>query len=121
MYFDNKKVIKSTLNETEKESKCMQETSAIVETMKRKIKKVTIDIEIEHSNDKPRKNKTFQQEPGPFLVKECDEKSKEVRGQLTDEDEETLHIGGTTPVCNGVLKDKVVETLIREIDAKIMS
>ena len=54
-------------------------------------------------------------------MKECDEKSKEVRGQLTDECEETLHIGGTTPVCNGVLKDKVVETLIREIDAKIMS
>ena len=79
---------------------------------------MTIEIEIEHSNDKPSKNKTFKQEPGTFLVKECDEKSKEVRGQLTDECEEILHIGSTTPVHNGVLKDKELGTLIRERDAQ---
>ena len=41
--------------------------------------KAIIGIEIEHSNDKPRKGKTFQQESRPLLVKECDEKSKEIR------------------------------------------
>ena len=80
---------------------------------------MTIEIEIEHSNDKPRKNKTFQQEPGLFLAKECDKKSKEVRDQLTDECEEKItHIRSTTLVHNGVLKDKAVGKLIREIDAQ---
>ena len=85
---------------------------------KRKTHKDTIDIEIECSNDKPRKNKIFQQEPGPFLVKECDEKLKEIRGQLTDDREgKILHVGSTILVHNEVLKDKAVDVLIREIDA----
>ena len=75
------------LNETEKESAYTQEASATVEALKREMKKAIIDIEIEHSNDKPRKNKTFQQEPGLLLAKECDEKLKEVRGQSTEESE----------------------------------
>ena len=74
---------------------------------------MSIDIEIEHSNDKQRKNKTFQQEPGPFLVQDCDKKWKEVRGQWTEEDENIMNIGSTTPVHKGVIKDKAVGTLIR--------
>ena len=46
-------------------------------------------------------------------------KSKEVRDQLTDECEEKItHIRSTTLVHNGVLKDKAVGKLIREIDAQ---
>ena len=78
----------------------------------------TTDIEIECSNDKPRKGKTFQQEPGPFLVKECDEIPKEISRHLSDDYEEKIpHVESTTPVHNGVLKDKAVGVLIREIGA----
>ena len=56
-HFDNKKVIKSMLNETKKESKCAQEASTTVEAIKRETKKVKTSVEIEHNNDKPRKIK----------------------------------------------------------------
>ena len=116
---DDKKVSESVVNETEKESKHTQEAGATVEATKIEMRKATIDIEIEDRNDKPRKNKTFQQEPGPFLMKECDEKSKEIRGKLTDDyEEKTPHVGSATPVHNGGLKDKAVCALIREIDAQ---
>ena len=46
------------------------------------------------------------------------QKSKEVRGQLTEEDKNAMHIGSTTPVHKGVTKDKAVGMLIREIDTQ---
>ena len=74
---------------------------------------------MEHVNNKPRKVKTFQQEPGPFLVKECDEKSKKLRHQLAEECEEKIPcIGSTTPLHNGIMKDKALSTLIREVDTQ---
>ena len=51
----------------------------------------------------------------------CDKKWKEVRGQWTEEDDNVMNIGSTTRVHKGVIKDKLVGTLIREIDAKNMS
>ena len=35
-----------------------------------------------------------------------------------EHEENTPHIGSTTPIQNGVMKDKVVRTLIREADAQ---
>ena len=119
IYSDNEKVINGVLNEIDKESKCTQEASATIEAVKREIGKATIEDNVKYSNKKPRPGKTFQQEPRSFLVKECDERSKELRCKLAEEHEENApHIGSTTPIHNGVIKDKAVSTVIREVDAQ---
>jgi len=51
-------------------------------------------------------------------MKECDEKSRELQQQLGNEVNEHIpHIGLSTPVHNRMIRDKAVNTLIREIDA----
>ena len=79
-YFYIKKTHKVCISEIEKESQCVQKASAIIESVKEEINKSLIIIKIEYSNDRPKVNRTFQQEPHPILVKECDKKSKEIRG-----------------------------------------
>ena len=66
-------MIKGIFNEIDKEIKFTQESSATTEEVKREIDKATIGITIEHSNNKPRQGKAFQQEPEPSLSKEYDE------------------------------------------------
>jgi len=52
-------------------------------------------------------------------MKECDAKSKELRSQLEESIYENIHhIGKTTPIHKGVIKDKAINTLIQEIDAQ---
>ena len=51
----------------------------IVQGIRDKIEKATIDISLKCSNAKCRENRKFQQEPGPRLIKECDERSKEIQ------------------------------------------
>ena len=116
---DKKKVINGVLNEINKERKYTQAARATIETVNREKSKATIEIYVEHSTNKPGTGKTFQQELGLVLVKECDEKSKELRHKLSEEHEEkTPCIGSTTPIHNGVMKDKAVNILIREVDAQ---
>ena len=74
MCSDNKKVINCVLNEIYKERKFTQGASETIEAVKREMSKATIEIDIEHSNNKLRKVKISQQELGTFLVKECNEK-----------------------------------------------
>ena len=57
------KVINSVFNEIDKEGKCVQEASATIESTKREIVKVTMEIIIGCSNNTPRQSKTFQQGP----------------------------------------------------------
>jgi len=52
-------------------------------------------------------------------MKECDAKSKELCSQLEESIYENKHhIGKTIPIHKGVINDKAINTLIREIDAQ---
>ena len=91
---------------------------ATIAEIKEEIAKATIEISIEYSNNKPRAGRAFHQTPGPFLMKECDEKSRELQQQLGNEFSEHIpHLGPSTPVHKASVRDKAVTTLIREIDA----
>ena len=78
-------------------------------------------IKFEYAKPNPRMNKTFRQHPGQMLMNECDERSKSKRKSLkiSIEKENIEIIGPCTPVLNQCLKDKNIQTLIREIDGKI--
>ena len=78
VYFDNKKVFNGCNSKIVKESQCVQEASTIIEGIKDEVQKATITISLEHCSEKPRPNRTFQQQPGPILVKECDVRLKEI-------------------------------------------
>ena len=82
-------------------------------------KVATTEISLEHSNGKPTHDESFQQEPGPASIKESDERSKNLRSELQEDSaENTLWIAETTPTHSGIIKDKVMKTLIREIDTQ---
>ena len=52
-------------------------------------------------------------------MKECDEKSKVLRENLQDERVKSIkQIAEIIPIHNGIILDKSVNTLIREIDTK---
>ena len=67
IYSDNKKATNSVLNEVDEERKCVQEASATIESAKRETDKSIIEVNIEHSNNKPHPDEEFQQEPGLFF------------------------------------------------------
>ena len=71
------------------------------------------------TNSKPRHDKSFEQEPGPTLIKECDEKSRTLRSEFQEDILEKIPwIAETTPTHDRIIKDKAIKTLIREIDAQ---
>ena len=45
--------------------------------MQQEIKQMIFEVTLEYSNDKPKSNKEFYQQPGPVLVKQCGIKTKE--------------------------------------------
>ena len=61
IYNDNKKLIREIHKEVMKESECTGEAGAIVEVIRRELKKSHIEISIEYSNNKPYPNKEFYQ------------------------------------------------------------
>ena len=114
----HQKVIKWIFKEA-RESHCAQEAGATIEGIRKEVQGSAIDISLEYSNGKPRHDKSFEQEPGPVLIKECDEKSKKLRSELQEDSlENTPWIAENTPTHNGIIKDKAIKTLIREIDAQ---
>ena len=118
VYFENKKVFNGCNSKIMKESQYVQEASATIEGIKDEVQKAIITISLEYSSDKPRPNRTFQQQPDHILVKECDVRSKEIRVQLSEEDKDDIpHVAPTTLVHEGVIKDKAIAILIREINA----
>ena len=84
------------------------------------IKRVKVKLNFEHAKPNPRINKTFRQQPRQMLIKECDIRSKAKRKYLKSsiEKENIKVIGIRTPALNKFLKDKNMQTLIREIDGK---
>ena len=52
-----------------KESHCAHETGATIEGIRKETKDSKIDISLECSSGKPRHDKSFEQEPGPALIK----------------------------------------------------
>ena len=100
---------------------CTQEASATVMAMRKATQEATIDITIECSNNRPRAGREFSQAPGPMLMKECDQKSHDVRQSLLELNQQnTPQIEQLTPMHKGIIKDKSINTLIREIDAQQM-
>ena len=115
---DSKKIINGCYMTDIRESQCAQEASAAIAGIKKELEKSHISITLEYSNDRPKPNKTLQQEPGPILVKACDEKSKHLRETLTEDERQDIpHIAPTAPIHEGEIKDKAVAVLIREVDA----
>ena len=53
IYSDNKKIINGVISPAEKESFFIQEASTIISSIRDEIKKSTIEISIEYSNNKP--------------------------------------------------------------------
>ena len=52
-------------------------------------------------------------------MSECDKQSKIRRKQLENDDHEVIAwVADTTPILNGVLVDKSISVLMREVDAK---
>ena len=72
-HVDNKKALAGVLKGPTKEIHCAQEVGATIDCIMKEIQGATIDISLEYSNGKPRQDESFEQEPGPALIKECDE------------------------------------------------
>ena len=116
---DSKMILNGCSAIVNKESQCVQEASVTIAGIKNKLTKSKITITLEHSNDKPRLHRIFQQEPGPVLVKECDRNLRQLRLTLVEDDIKDIpHIAPTTPIHQGEIKDKEVAVLTREIDVR---
>ena len=119
IYNDNKRLINEINREIAKESDCTQEAGAVAAGIRREINNTKINIKIEYASDKPRVNIPFEQQPGTYLMKECDEKAKKACIDLIDGEEmcEIKNVGIASPVIENEIVDKNINVLIREIDA----
>ena len=73
---DNEKVLKDIEKDREKESEFARKASSFAKRKRRDVEKAIIKINFKHSNDKPKLNKLFEQQPGVELMKKCDKESK---------------------------------------------
>ena len=60
IFNDNIKLLKEVEKCIEKESDYTQEAGAVVEGMRREIKRSNVNIKLEYSNNKPRSNRSFE-------------------------------------------------------------
>ena len=88
--------------------------------MRRVLKQARVSMKFEHAKPNPRMNKTFRQQSGQMLMKECDERSKAKRKALASivEKDGVETTGPRTLVLNQCLKDKNIQALVREVDAE---
>ena len=88
--------------------------------IKKEIDNATITVELEYSNTKIRQDRPFQQNPGPYLINECDVKSKQMRKELQNQEiENIMQVAETTPIHDRYIVNKSIKMLIRDIDIKI--
>ena len=90
VYSDMKKIVNEVRYEIVKESQCVREASATIMAIKKEIDNTTITVELEYSNIKIRQDRPFQQNPGPYLINECDVKSKQMRKELQNQEIENI-------------------------------
>jgi len=88
IYNDNKKLLREIERDIKKGSECTQETGAVVAGIRREVKNTYVLIKFEYSNDKRIPNRSFQQQPGVFLMKYFDKESKKQCVLLKDQDVE---------------------------------
>ena len=69
IYIDNKRVITEYYVQIKKESKVTIEATGIITKIREEIKKVSIEIILELSKNKPKPGKLFHQQLGPVLMK----------------------------------------------------
>ena len=119
MFADNKYAVKGYYDEKNKESDCTREAGGIIEAIRREVKKLKYEVALQYSNTKANPTREFETQPGPVLMKRCDEKSKENRKklQLGELQRNAKNEGEAVPILNGNIRDKSASTLIREIDA----
>ena len=82
VFSDMKKIVNEVRYKVVKESQCVREASATIMAIKKEIDNATITVELEYSNKKIRQDRPFQQNPGFYLINECDVKSKQMRKEL---------------------------------------
>ena len=119
VFSDMRMIVNEVNKERVKDSQCVREAGATINGIKQEIEKATITIRLEYSSTKTRNGDEFEDNPGPYLLRECDANSKRIRSELGEEEQESIiHVADTTPICEGVLSDKSISVLIREVDAR---
>ena len=114
MFTDNKTIAKEIYKTISKESNAINGVGVIVAAIREEINNASIDISVEYANNKPKPDKTFQQQLGNILMKKCDEASKAKR-QILDQSNIIRNITqySIATLCRkNVILDKNINTLI---------
>ena len=119
IYNDNKYLIRECLRNRKKASEYTYEAGSVTEAIRRELKASSIEIEIKYSNDRPKPNTEFYQDPSAHLMRKCDQQSKQkyrslCQGRITST---PLPIGIGTIQYKDKIIDKSIQVLIREHDA----
>ena len=79
-----------------------------------------MSIKLPYSNNKPRPDLIFSQQPGLMLMKQCDKAAKRKHKESIDANRgcEIKHAEIETPIVKNKIKDESTNVLAREIDAK---
>ena len=119
VYSDMKTIITEVRKEIVKESQCVREAGATITEIRKEIEQAKISISLEYSSTKTRHSKNFEDNPGLYLMRECDKQSKMMRREMEDKEHEyIMHVADTTPIYENVISNKLISVLIWEIDAK---
>jgi len=94
---------------------------AVVEGIRREIKKSKISIKLMYSSNKFRSNLVFSQQPGPMLMKRCNEEAKRQYKELINGNQcyNITQVGIAAPIIKNKIIDKNINILVREFDAKL--
>ena len=60
----------------------VQDIAAQVATIRKRIKEVTIDIEVEQIRGYPKVLPLFQQDPAPYLIIKCNKEAQKVQKEI---------------------------------------
>jgi hypothetical protein len=119
VYSDMKTIITEVRKEIVKESQCVREAGATITEIRKEIEQAKISISLEYSSTKTRHGEDFKDNPGLYLMRECDKQSKMIRREIEDEEHEYItHVADIIPIHENVISDKSIRVLIREIDTK---
>ena len=108
MHTDNEYITKEYCNNIHEESNCAKEARGIVDAIRNKLKGIGHKASFECSNTKVYPQKEFSKQPGPVLMKCCNEKSKEDQKQLKlgELNQKIEHNSEIVPLVKGKTRDK---------------
>jgi len=119
VYSDMKTIITEVRKEIVKESQCVREAGVSITEIRKEIEQAKISISLEYSSTKTRYGEDFEDNPGPYLMRECYKQSKMMRREMEDKEHKYItHVADTTPIYKNVISNKLISVLIWETDAK---